>query len=138
VVKHPRNGHIPPGQLTELKFLTVAEVAAIARVSKMTVYRLVHTGTLESIRVGGSFRIPEPAVRDYLGGHVTTLPAAAADAGERLPQAGRDAPAMPPGDPDNWIRIAARAGATAEEIAEAGGVQVGHVRQVLDANGGQW
>ena len=35
------------GALAELRFLTVAEVAALMRVSKMTVYRLVHGGTLE-------------------------------------------------------------------------------------------
>jgi excisionase family DNA binding protein len=47
-------------------FLTVAEVAAQMRVSKMTVYRLVHGGELEAIRVGRSFRVTEQAVRDYL------------------------------------------------------------------------
>ena len=46
--------------------LTVAEVALIMRVSKMTVYRLVHDGELEAIRVGRSFRIPEAAVNQYL------------------------------------------------------------------------
>ncbi|MFJ9598272.1 helix-turn-helix domain-containing protein [Streptomyces virginiae] len=39
--------------------LTVAEVAAVMRVSKMTVYRLVHNGHLPSIRVGRSFRVAE-------------------------------------------------------------------------------
>ena len=48
------------------RFLTVAEVAGIMRVSKMTVYRLVHGGELAAVRVGRSFRVPEPAVRDYL------------------------------------------------------------------------
>ena len=48
------------------RFLTVAEVAAIMRVSKMTVYRLVHGGELAAVRVGRSFRVPEPAVREYL------------------------------------------------------------------------
>ncbi len=47
-------------------FLTVAEVAARMRVSKMTVYRLVHNGDLEAIRVGRSFRVTEKAVEDYL------------------------------------------------------------------------
>jgi len=47
-------------------FLTVAEVAAQMRVSKMTVYRLVHAGDLEAVRVGRSFRVPESAVADYL------------------------------------------------------------------------
>ena len=36
------------------------------RVSKMTVYRLVHAGELEAVRVGRSFRVPENAVADYL------------------------------------------------------------------------
>ena len=52
--------------LSEVRFLTVAEVAAVMRVSKMTVYRLVHGGELPAIRVGRSFRVPEQAVHDYL------------------------------------------------------------------------
>jgi excisionase family DNA binding protein len=47
-------------------FLTVAEVASLMRVSKMTVYRLVHGGELPAVRVGRSFRVPEDAVRRYL------------------------------------------------------------------------
>jgi excisionase family DNA binding protein len=52
--------------LEEVKFLTVAEVATIMRVSKMTVYRMVHSGALPAIRVGRSYRVPERAVHDYL------------------------------------------------------------------------
>jgi excisionase family DNA binding protein len=52
--------------LAQVKFLTVAEVAALMRVSKMTVYRLVHSGELTAVRVGRSFRVPEKAVHDYL------------------------------------------------------------------------
>jgi len=55
-----------PGDISEVKFLTVAEVAATMRVSKMTVYRLVHGGELSAVRVGRSFRVPERAVQDYL------------------------------------------------------------------------
>jgi excisionase family DNA binding protein len=55
-----------PAQRPVVSFLTVAEVAAIMRVSKMTVYRLVHGGELSAVRVGRSFRVPEPAVRAYL------------------------------------------------------------------------
>ena len=51
----------------ELKLLTVGEVAAILRVSKMTVYRLVHTGELEAVRVGRSYRVSEDAVRHFTG-----------------------------------------------------------------------
>jgi excisionase family DNA binding protein len=56
----------PDGPLAAVRFLTVAEVAAVIRVSKMTVYRLVHAGTLPAVRVGRSFRVPEQAVDDYL------------------------------------------------------------------------
>jgi excisionase family DNA binding protein len=52
--------------LAEMRFLTVAEVASTMRVSKMTVYRLVHSGELPAVRVGRSFRVPEQAVADYL------------------------------------------------------------------------
>ena len=52
--------------LGEVRFLTVAEVAAALRVSKMTVYRLVHSGEMPAVRVGRSFRVPEQAVHSYL------------------------------------------------------------------------
>ena len=35
----------------DVSFLTVAEVAKIMRVSKMTVYRMVHSGELPAVRV---------------------------------------------------------------------------------------
>jgi excisionase family DNA binding protein len=50
----------------DVRFLTVAEVAAIMRVSKMTVYRLVHSGELPAVKVGRSYRVPEQAIHDYL------------------------------------------------------------------------
>lgn len=56
----------PEPKLAEVQFLTVAEVAAIMRVSKMTVYRMVHSGDLPAVRVGRSFRVPEDAVHTYL------------------------------------------------------------------------
>src|SRR3954453_397247 len=52
--------------LSDVRFLTVAEVASLMRVSKMTVYRLVHGGGLPAVRVGRSFRVPEQAVHEYL------------------------------------------------------------------------
>lgn len=54
------------GDISEVKFLTVAEVAAVMRVSKMTVYRLVHSGELPAVRVGRSFRVTENTVNEYL------------------------------------------------------------------------
>jgi excisionase family DNA binding protein len=55
-----------PGDISEVKFMTVAEVAAMMRVSKMTVYRLVHNGELPAVRVGRSFRVTEDDVNEYL------------------------------------------------------------------------
>ncbi len=48
------------------QLLTVAEVAARLRVSKMTVYRLIHGGQLSALRVGRSFRVPTQAAEDYV------------------------------------------------------------------------
>jgi excisionase family DNA binding protein len=55
-------------EVGQVQFLTVAEVASLMRVSKMTVYRLVHSGELPAVRVGKSFRVPEKAVHTYLEG----------------------------------------------------------------------
>ena len=48
------------------KFLTVAEVASIVRLSKMSVYRLIHSGQLEAVQFGRSFRVPEKSLNAYL------------------------------------------------------------------------
>lgn len=48
------------------KFLTVAEVAAILRLSKMSVYRLIHSRQLEAVQFGRSFRVTEKALNTYL------------------------------------------------------------------------
>jgi excisionase family DNA binding protein len=52
--------------LSDVRFLTVAEVAEMMRVSSMTVYRLVHSGELPAVRFGRSFRIPESAVETVI------------------------------------------------------------------------
>jgi excisionase family DNA binding protein len=65
------SGSRPDTSLSEVRFLTVAEVAALMRVSKMTVYRLVHSGELSAVRVGRSFRVPENAVHAYLNNAYT-------------------------------------------------------------------
>jgi excisionase family DNA binding protein len=62
---------IPPSaslDFSDLAFLTVAEVAGVMRLSKMTVYRMVHSGDLNAVRVGRSFRVPAKSVRAYLEG----------------------------------------------------------------------
>ncbi|MGH2717937.1 MAG: helix-turn-helix domain-containing protein [Actinomycetota bacterium] len=52
--------------------LTVSEVAAIMRVSNMTVYRLIKSGQLAALRVGKNYRIRESDMNQYLNeGSVT-------------------------------------------------------------------
>jgi excisionase family DNA binding protein len=58
--------NVSNGDISEARFLTVAEVASTMRVSKMTVYRLLHSGELPAVRVGRSFRVVESDVNDYL------------------------------------------------------------------------
>ena len=61
-----------PSEVTPLggnaggRFLTVSEVAATMRVSKMSVYRLIHSGALEAVQFGRSFRVSEKALTLYL------------------------------------------------------------------------
>ena len=57
-----------------VRYLTVEEVAAQMRVSKMTVYRLLHSGDLPGVRVGRSFRVPQDALDAYLRS-ASTVPA---------------------------------------------------------------
>ena len=62
------------------RYLTVAEVADALRVSKMTVYRLIHAGELSAARFGRSYRVPEQGMNKYLiaAEHGTTSPDPAA------------------------------------------------------------
>ena len=59
--------------LSEVRFLTVAEVADMMRVSKMTVYRMVHAGELPAIRFGRSFRVPESAVEAAIDQNISDV-----------------------------------------------------------------
>jgi excisionase family DNA binding protein len=63
--KHPDPSRTPalPG---EFDMLTVKEVAAMLRVSRMTVYRLADSGVIDSRRVGRSIRLPRASVESFL------------------------------------------------------------------------
>lgn len=50
----------------QIQFLTVAELAGLTRLSKMTIYRLIHAGELQARRYGRIFRIPVEPARQYL------------------------------------------------------------------------
>lgn len=54
-----------PGDLA-LDLMTVAEVAAMLRVSKMTIYRMVDGGQLPAMRIGRAFRVPRASVVRFL------------------------------------------------------------------------
>lgn len=56
------------GDIADVRFLTVAEVAEFMRVSTMTVYRLVQSGELPAVRFGRSYRIPESALEAVIRG----------------------------------------------------------------------
>lgn len=50
----------------DLEFVTVKEMAALTRLSKMTIYRALEAGDLERRRFGRSIRIPVESARHYL------------------------------------------------------------------------
>lgn len=54
-----------------MELLTPAEVAKTLRVSRMTVYRMMHSGDLPSMQFGRSFRIPTEAVQTYISEHMS-------------------------------------------------------------------
>src|SRR5699024_2110458 len=48
--------------------MTVTEVAEMMRVSRMTVYRMIHAGDLPAVRFGRSYRVPQEAVQAIVSG----------------------------------------------------------------------
>ncbi len=57
--------------LSRARLLTVAEVADLMRVSSMTVYRLIKSRELRSVRVGKSYRLREEDIDAYLSKQFT-------------------------------------------------------------------
>jgi excisionase family DNA binding protein len=68
--------------IAEHQLLTVREVAAMMRVSTMTVYRLIKAGELGAIRVGQHFRIRPRDLETYLDAQAIGPAASAPDSGE--------------------------------------------------------
>lgn len=58
--------HMADQGASRTTFLTVAEVADMLRVSRMTVYRWVHAGDMPAVRFGRSFRVPQAAVDQFM------------------------------------------------------------------------
>ena len=55
-----------PPRLAPPQPFTVQEVASALRVSKMSIYRLIHEGQIRHLRVGRSLRIPVDAYDEYV------------------------------------------------------------------------
>lgn len=62
-----------PAPRAKIDVLTVQQIAADLDVSKMTVYRLVHSGELRSLRVGRSIRVREADYLAWLKGTETVV-----------------------------------------------------------------
>lgn len=48
------------------RLLTIAETASILRIGIATAYRLVHSGELPAVRIGGQIRVRREAFHEYL------------------------------------------------------------------------
>jgi excisionase family DNA binding protein len=66
MAKQPKRQGVTSIGPSAVKFWTVAEVAETLRVSRMSVYRLIHSGELEAVQFGRSFRVSEAALEAYL------------------------------------------------------------------------
>lgn len=58
----------PSIPLPDERVLTVAECAEASRLSKMTIYRLVHNGEIPATRIGRSLRVYTEGFLRYLEG----------------------------------------------------------------------
>lgn len=57
------------------EMLTVEQVADHLRVSRMTIYRVIHAGDLPAVRIGRSIRIDARDIKPYLDrSHVADEP----------------------------------------------------------------
>ena len=62
--------HVPTMRYnTENNFLTVAEVSNILKLSVLTIYKYIKSGSLEAIEFGGHYRIPQPSLERFIENH---------------------------------------------------------------------
>jgi excisionase family DNA binding protein len=60
-------------QRTQVRYLTVENIAAELRVSRMAVYRWVDVGDLPAVRIGRLIRVPEIAYEAFIRDHYQGL-----------------------------------------------------------------
>lgn len=56
----------------ELSFYSVQEIADILKVSKRTVFRYMHAGTLHAVKIGKAYRISQESLEAFLQGKPQT------------------------------------------------------------------
>jgi len=61
---------VPVVPQSEKLLLTVEEAAAMLSLGRTSVFGLIKSGALRSVRIGRSRRVPREAVRDYATGLV--------------------------------------------------------------------
>ena len=54
---------------TENNFLTVAEVSNILKLSVLTIYKYIKSGSLEAVEFGGHYRIPQSFLEKFIENH---------------------------------------------------------------------
>lgn len=52
--------------MDEVKVYTLAEVAAILKVTRRTLYNYVKAGTLPAVKIGKSWRVSEEALKSFI------------------------------------------------------------------------
>ncbi len=53
----------------ENNFLTVAEVSGLLRLSVLTIYKYIKSGSLDAIEFGGHYRISETSLTSFIAKH---------------------------------------------------------------------
>lgn len=51
-------------------FLTVAEVSGVLRLSELTIYKYIKSGSLEAVEFGGHYRISEASLNLFIAHHI--------------------------------------------------------------------
>ncbi len=100
-------------QVEGTRYLRVEAVAEMYDVSKQTIYRAIRSGRLDSVRVGGSVRVPSDALRVFT--------AACGEAAYRAYVVGDGSPEtddQTPGSEAEQAEAAAEAASSSEAVAD--------------------
>jgi excisionase family DNA binding protein len=62
-----QQANIVPIRGIDFKFFYVSEVAAMLRVGSPIIYKLIHEGKLDAVKIGRAWKISEAAITHYIG-----------------------------------------------------------------------